>query len=88
MVLRGYRIVTRGQAGAGTVRAGEGADLGVTAQLPGCGGCHSFSSNLAMAGIDDRIIDHFTGHQTKEMRRRHQHLFPQEKRDALSWLEY
>jgi site-specific recombinase XerD len=31
---------------------------------------HSFSSNLTRAGVDDRIIDHFMGHQTEEMRRR------------------
>jgi integrase len=48
----------------------------------------SFSSNLARAGVDDRIIDHFMGHQTGEMRRRHQHLFPGEKREALSQLGY
>jgi integrase len=45
------------------------------------------SSNLARAGVDDRIIDHFMGHQTEEMRRRYQHLFPEEKRKALSQLE-
>jgi integrase len=49
---------------------------------------HSFSSNLARAGVDDRIIDHFMGHQTEEMRRRYQHLFPEKKRQALSRLEY
>ena len=43
----------------------------------------SFSSNLARAGADDRIINQFMGHQTEEMRRRYQHLFPEEKRKAL-----
>jgi integrase len=49
---------------------------------------HSFSSNLARAGVDGRIIDHFMGHRTEEMRRRYQHLFPEEKRKALSQLRY
>lgn len=49
---------------------------------------HSFSSNLAAAGVDDRIIDHFMGHQTEEMRRRYQHLFPENKGKALGRLEY
>ena len=49
---------------------------------------YSLSSNLARAGVDDRIIDHFMGHQTEEMRRRYQHLFPEEKRKALSQLGY
>lgn len=47
-----------------------------------------FSSNLAWAGVDDRIIDHFMGRQTEEMTRRYQHLFPEEKRKALSQLGY
>jgi integrase len=38
--------------------------------------------------VDDRIIDHFMGHQAEEMRRRYQHLFPEEERKALSQLEY
>ena len=46
------------------------------------------SSNLARAGVDDRIIDHFMGRQTEEMRRLYQHLFPEEKRKALSQLGY
>ncbi len=69
-------------------RQGRALTVGLTAQLPRCGGCHSFSSNLAKAGIDDRAIDHFMGHQTEEMRRRYQHLFPEEKRKALSRLGY
>jgi len=44
--------------------------------------------NLARAGVDDRIIDHFMGHQTEEIRKRYQHLFPEEKRKALSQLRY
>ena len=37
---------------------------------------HSFASNLAASGADQRIIDDFMGHQTEEMRRRYRHLFP------------
>ena len=44
---------------------------------------HSFASNLAAAGIDQRIIDEFMGHQTDEMRRRYRHLFPAAKRSAI-----
>ena len=36
---------------------------------------HSFISNLASAGVDQRIIDDFVGHTTEEMRRRYRHLF-------------
>ena len=37
---------------------------------------HSFISNLASQGIDQRIIDDFVGHTTEQMRRRYRHLFP------------
>jgi len=40
---------------------------------------HSFISNLACAGVDQRIIDEFVGHTTDEMRRRYRHLFPDVK---------
>ena len=30
---------------------------------------HSFASNLAAAGVDQRIIDEFMGHQTEAMRK-------------------
>jgi len=49
---------------------------------------HSFSSNLARAGVDDRIIDYYMGHQTEEMRRRYQHLFPGARRVAVRRLGY
>jgi integrase len=49
---------------------------------------HSFSSNLARAGVDDRTIDYFMGHQSEEMRRRYQHLFPQTKGEAIGRLGY
>jgi len=39
---------------------------------------HSFASNLAIKGVDQRIIDRWMGHQTEEMRKRYQHLFPKQ----------
>ncbi len=45
---------------------------------------HSFISNLACAGVDQRIIDEFVGHSTEEMRRRYRHLFPNIKHEALA----
>jgi integrase len=44
---------------------------------------HSFISALASRGIDQRIIDDFTGHTTEEMRRRYRHLFQNVKRQAI-----
>jgi integrase len=44
---------------------------------------HSFISNLASQGVDQRIIDDFVGHTTEQMRRRYRHLFPDVKRDAI-----
>jgi integrase len=44
---------------------------------------HSFISNCAMKGIDQRIIDSFVGHTTDEMRRRYTHLFPSSKKAAI-----
>jgi len=44
---------------------------------------HSFISNCALKGIDQRIIDSFAGHTTEEMRRRYTHLFPSAKKDAI-----
>ncbi|MBV8129930.1 MAG: tyrosine-type recombinase/integrase [Planctomycetaceae bacterium] len=37
---------------------------------------HSFASILASKGVDQRIIDRYMGHQTEEMRKCYQHLFP------------
>jgi integrase len=45
---------------------------------------HSFISCLAAAGVDQRIIDDFVGHQTDEQRRRYRHLLPDVKKKALS----
>ena len=45
---------------------------------------HSFASNLAAAGVDQRVIDEFMGHQTEEMRRRYRHLFPAQRQAAIN----
>jgi integrase len=45
---------------------------------------HSFASNLAAAGVDQRVIDEFMGHTTEAMRRRYRHLFPNVKRSAIA----
>lgn len=37
---------------------------------------HSFISALASAGVDQRIIDDFVGHQTPQQQRRYRHLYP------------
>lgn len=44
---------------------------------------HSFASNLAAAGIDQRVIDEFMGHTTEAMRKRYRHLFPANKQSAI-----
>ncbi len=44
---------------------------------------HSFASNCAAAGIDQRIIDSWMGHQTVEMQKRYRHHFPDQQRDAM-----
>lgn len=44
---------------------------------------HSFASNLAAKGVDQRIIDEFMGHTTEAMRRRYRHLFPSNRRSAI-----
>jgi integrase len=45
---------------------------------------HSFASNLAARGVDQRIIDEWMGHQTEAMRKRYRHLFPKERRSAMA----
>jgi integrase len=45
---------------------------------------HSFASNLAAAGVDQRLIDEFMGHTTEAMRKRYRHLFPAAKRSAIT----
>jgi integrase len=49
---------------------------------------HSFASNLAAAGVDQRIIDRWMGHTTESMRRRYQHLFPQKLAENIRVLSY
>lgn len=44
---------------------------------------HSFCSNCAMQGVDQRIIDAWVGHTTDAMRRRYRHLFPSEECKVL-----
>lgn len=44
---------------------------------------HSFISNLASQGVDQRMIDEFVGHSTEAMRRRYRHLFPETKAAAI-----
>lgn len=45
---------------------------------------HSFASNAALKGVDQRIIDEWMGHQTEEMRRRYRHLFPDQQQSAMN----
>ena len=45
---------------------------------------HSFIDCLASAGVDQRIIDDFVGHQTDQQRRRYRHIFPDVKQDAIT----
>lgn len=40
---------------------------------------HSFCSNCAAAGIDQRFINAWVGHQTDEMVRRYRHLIPNQQ---------
>ncbi len=49
---------------------------------------HSFASNLALHGVDQRVIDRFMGHQTEAMRKRYQHLFPQAQQQAIELLDF
>jgi integrase len=49
---------------------------------------HSFASNLAAAGVDQRISDEFMGHTTEAMRKRYRHLFPSDRRAAINALSY
>jgi integrase len=44
---------------------------------------HSFASNLARAGVDQRVIDELMGHQIEAMRKRYRHLFPEARLDAI-----
>ena len=45
---------------------------------------HSFCSNCAAAGIEQRVINEWVGHQTIEMVRRYRHLFPSRQQEAIA----
>jgi integrase len=47
---------------------------------------HSFCSNLASVGVDQRVIDSFVGHTTEAMRKRYQHLAPSVTQRAIELL--
>ncbi len=47
---------------------------------------HSFISNCACKGIDQRMIDEWVGHSTDAMRRRYRHLFPSSQQEAMKVL--
>lgn len=44
---------------------------------------HSFCSNCAAAGVDQRLINAWVGHQTEEMVKRYRHLIPNQERSAI-----
>ncbi len=44
---------------------------------------HSFISNCAAKGVDQRLIDEWVGHTTDEMRKRYRHLIPSEEKKAI-----
>ncbi|MBX9655586.1 site-specific integrase [bacterium] len=44
---------------------------------------HSFASNCAAEGLDQRLIDEWLGHQTEQMSKRYRHLFPEKQRSAI-----
>ncbi len=45
---------------------------------------HSFCSNCAAAGIDQRVINAWVGHQTEEMVKRYRHLIPDQQQRAIA----
>lgn len=44
---------------------------------------HSFISLCASKGVDQRLIDEWTGHCTEEQRKRYRHLFPTTQQQAM-----
>ncbi len=44
---------------------------------------HSFASNCAASGVDQRLIDEWMGHTTDAMRKRYRHLRPDLQRQAI-----
>lgn len=47
---------------------------------------HSLASNMASAGVDQRVINEILGHHTEEMERRYRHLLPRKQAHALQGL--
>jgi len=47
---------------------------------------HSLASNMASAGVDQRVINEILGHHTEEMERRYRHLLPRKQEHALNAL--
>jgi integrase len=45
---------------------------------------HSFISACASQGVDQRLIDEWTGHSTEEQRKRYRHLYPSTQQEAIS----
>jgi integrase len=45
---------------------------------------HSFISACASEGVDQRLIDEWTGHSTDEQRRRYRHLYPSTQQEAIN----
>jgi integrase len=44
---------------------------------------HSFCSNCAARGIDQRLINAWVGHQSEEMVQRYRHLIPNQQQEAI-----
>lgn len=44
---------------------------------------HSFITNCAAKGVDQRLIDDWVGHTTEEMRKRYRHLVPSVEKKAI-----
>lgn len=44
---------------------------------------HSLASNMAAAGVDQRVVDATLGHTTDAMARRYRHLMPSKQADAI-----
>lgn len=44
---------------------------------------HSFCSNCAARGIDQRVINAWVGHQSEEMVQRYRHLLPTQSKDSI-----
>ena len=45
---------------------------------------HSFASNCAVRGLDQRMINEWMGHQTEAMVKRYRHLFPDRQQNAVN----